>query len=203
MVDTLVLGTSAQCVRVRVPPSVQIVRWRNGRRGKKHWKHSSYRFESCPDYKKGRQRIRFGHKQFQKCEVGSPLTIWSGSSAGQSNSLLSCGPKVRILLGSLRSQVLRFLCSQGKTKWSYSGRLGLSYNNSLGKQRRWQRIWFGTRGSQVRILSSRLPNVGLSSCFYQRPRLDRITLSSNGRTNGFGPFNRSSNLWGVTKLEGG
>ncbi len=32
---------------------------------------------------------------------------------------------------------------------------------------------------------------------------DYITLSSNGRTSGFGPLNWSSNLWGVTKLEGG
>jgi hypothetical protein len=28
-----------------------------------------------------------------------------------------------------------------------------------------------------------------------------LTLSSNGRTTGFGPVNWSSNLWGVTKID--
>ena len=32
--------------------------------------------------------------------------------------------------------------------------------------------------------------------------LANITLSSNGRTSGFGPLNRGSNPWGVTKING-
>ena len=31
--------------------------------------------------------------------------------------------------------------------------------------------------------------------------LANITLSSNGRTSGFGPLNRGSNPWGVTPLK--